>query len=264
MTVDIGFANILVYLLVVVRLAGMLGFNPLLSQSGVPAMVRSGLCVFLAFLLAPMQPADAVANVYAMSAFTFVFAAMRELAIGLVFGYIFQIFYYLLFYVGDIMDTDIGLSMAKTMDPASNIQAGFSSKFVTTIFVLYIFLTGAHYKLIEIFAGTFESISVGSFALNTGILEFLMTLFVKIFSLALRLCAPIMVAEFVLQASMGVLMKFIPQITIFVINFQMRIMLGLLLLLTMSPFIGAFIDSYIDVLFNNLVDAAAMMAQGSA
>ncbi|MDL2294133.1 flagellar biosynthetic protein FliR [Ruminococcaceae bacterium OttesenSCG-928-D13] len=260
MTVDIGFAGILLYLLVFVRLCGMLLFNPLLNRNGVPAMVRIGLILLLTLLLAPLQPDSAMENVYSMGAFSLVLAVFRELAIGLVFGYVFQVFYYLLFYVGDVIDTDIGLSMAKTMDPAVNISTGFSTSLVTTVFSLYIFVSGSHYKLFEIFASTFRNINVGSFTLSAGILSFCVELFCMVFSLALRLAAPMMVAEFALQFSMGVLMKFIPQITVFVINFQLRIMLGLLMLFMFAPYIGSFIDSYIDVLFDNLVDAAALLA----
>ncbi|MDL2327180.1 flagellar biosynthetic protein FliR [Ruminococcaceae bacterium OttesenSCG-928-A11] len=260
MVVDIRFAGILLYLLVFVRLCGMLLFNPLLNRNGVPAMTRLGLILLLTLMLAPMQPDSAMANVYGMGAVSLVFAVFRELAIGLVFGYVFQVFYYLLFYVGDIIDTDIGLSMAKTLDPASNINSGFSTSFVTTIFSLYIFTSGSHYKLFEIFASTFSNINVGTFTLSSGILSFCIELFCMVFSLALRLAAPMMVAEFALQFSMGVLMKFIPQITVFVINYQLRIILGLLMLFMFSTYIGNFIDTYIDVLFDNLVDAAALLA----
>jgi flagellar biosynthetic protein FliR len=261
MAVTFAFANILVYLLVWVRLAGMILLNPLLSRNGVPAMVRAGLALFLALLLAPQQPAATFEAVYAMSTAGYLFAAVRELALGVVFGYVFQVFYYMLFYVGDVIDTDIGLSMAKTMDPATNISTGFSTSLLTALFALYLFVSGSQYTLLHIFADTFESINVGSFTLNTGLLAFLLRMFGRVFVLALRLAAPLIVAEFILQFSMGVLMKFIPQITIFVVNFQLRIILGLLMLYVFAPYIGAFIDNYIGALFDNLVDAAAMMAQ---
>ena len=260
MTIDMAFTNILVFLLVWVRLAGMLLFNPLLSRNNIPATVRMGLVFFLAMLLAPTQPAIAMANVYSLDAYQYVFAAVRELAIGLIFGYIFQLFYYMLYFAGDLMDTDIGLSMAKVFDPHTSVQTGFSSSIVTIMFTLYIFITGSYLTLIHLFADTFTTIPVGEFTLSTSILSFVLRLFTRAFSLALRLAAPFMVAEFILQASMGVLMKFIPQVTVFVINFQLRIGLGLILLFAFAPYIGQFIDRYIDVLFDQLVQMATLMA----
>lgn len=262
MEVNIAFANILTYMLVFVRLAGMLAFNPLLSRNNIPTNVRVGLVLFMTMLLAPLQPTSAMAAVYDLNTYMFIFAVLRELAIGLVFGYIFQIFYYLLFFAGDIIDTDIGISMAKVMDPSTSIQTGFTSWVVTILFTLYVFATGSHLTLLHIFADTFKTIPVGTFQLNTNIVQFVLMLFTRTFSLVIRLVAPFMVAEVILQASMGILMKFIPQITVFVINFQMRILLGIIMLYLFAPFIGQFVDAYIDTLFDNLIDAAALMSGG--
>ncbi len=262
MVVDIAFANILVYLLVFVRLAGMLVFNPLLSRRNVPAQVRVGLVVFLALLISPLQPESVVEYVYGLGMVGLVVGIFKELFIGIVYGFVFQVFYYLLFFVGDVIDTDIGISMAKTFDPATNIQTGFSSSLVTILFVLYVFATDSHLALFQMFALSFEQINVGALQLSTNILSFGLTLFTQVVALVLRLAAPIMVAEFVLQFSMGVLMKFIPQITVFVINFQLRILIGLLLLFALAPFIGQFIDNYIDIMFASLVQASEIMVAG--
>ncbi len=259
MSLEIAFTGILTYLLVFVRFLGMIVFNPILSRNGVPAMVRIGLALFLTLMIAPMQP---VAGVAAMGDLEYAFAAVKELFLGIVYGFVFQIFYYMLYMVGDFIDTDIGISMAKTFDPATNIQVGFSSTFINLVFVLYIFATGSHLALIKLFAESFELIPLGVSALSTTVYTFVIQLFISVFLLVLRLWAPFMVAEFILQASMGILMKFIPQITVFVINFQLRIMLGILMLFMFAPFVGQFIDNYITVLFQNLADIPAVVMSG--
>lgn len=262
MTIGISFSNILVYLLVWIRFAGMILFNPVLSRRNVPAMARQGLTLFLALMVAPLQMGAAAPQVYSMNIASFTFALIRELGVGFIYGFVFQIFYYFLFYIGDMMDQDIGVGMAKSFDPGTNIQTSFSSSTLTLVFTLYIFATGSHLALFRIFIESFKSIPVGAFKLNDQLIVFMLKLFISTFMLALRLMTPVMVAEFVLQASMGILMKFVPQITVFVINFQLRIFLGLIMLLTLAPYIGQFIDGYIDVMFNNLFNATNLMAGG--
>lgn len=259
MTLEIGFQGLVLFLLVLARFAGMIGFNPLLSRNNVPAVVRAGLVFFLSLLVAPTLSA---ANLPDMGGFAFAFALVRELAVGLVYGYVFNLFYYFLAYAGDFVDTDIGLAMAKTFDPGTNIQSAFTSTLFTLLFSLYIFATGSHLALIKIFCESFQMIPPGAHTLNTGIFSFAIQLFISVFLLSLRLVAPFMVAEFILQASMGILMRFIPQITVFVINFQLRIILGLLMLYLFAPFIGQFIDNYITALFSSLIDATAVMGGG--
>ena len=258
-TAQLGFAEILVYLLVFVRLSGMFLFNPIFSRTGVPVMTRMGLIFFLAVVLVPTLPAGTVEAVYSMNSFEFIAAIVAELFIGLIFGFIFMIFYRMLNFVGDTMDTDFGIAMAKTFDPTSNIQVGFSSALLTTLFVLYLFATGGQYALIRLFSSTFQTIGLGTATMNTNVIVFVLQMFTQVFALAIRLAAPFMVAEFILQASMGILMKFIPQITVFVINFQLRIILGMLMLYTFAPFVGEFIDNYIDTMFATLVNAAELM-----
>lgn len=260
MTIQIEFAGLLVYLLVFVRFLGMIVFNPVLMRSAVPSMVRIGIALLLTLIIAPMQPIEQVLE---MSTVEYTFAAIKELGIGFVYGMVFIIFYYLMYYVGDRVDMDIGMAMAKSMDPGANVQTGFAGSYFTTIFVLYYFASGCFHTTIRMFANSFVAIPPGVVQFSVPIYEFVIDLFIAIFLLALRMVAPFMVAEFVLQCAMGILMKFVPQITIFVINFQLRIMLGMLMLLVFTPYVAEFIDSYISVMFDNMADIPALFV-GSA
>lgn len=259
-TLDLQFAALLVYMLVFCRFAGMFAFNPMLVRSNVPARIRVALALFFTLLVAPMQPIEAV---YSMSDFEYLFAIVREVLVGAVYGYVFQIYYNFLHMAGDLIDTDIGLSMAKIFDPSSNIQASATGRLFNLIFVLYFFSTGSHLALFRMYVDSFNMIPVGAAGLSSNIIVFAIDLFSSLFSLILRLSAPIMVAAVILQAALGILMKFIPSISVFVINVQLRVLLGLILLFMLAPFIGQFINNYIDLLFTDLTAAVQILATGS-
>ena len=62
-------------------------------------------------------------------------------------------------------------------------------------------------------------------------------LFVECTLMAVKLCMPILAAELLGQMGMGILMKVIPQINIFVINIDLKVIIGLALeLLLIAPF----------------------------
>ena len=62
-------------------------------------------------------------------------------------------------------------------------------------------------------------------------------LFIQTFLLAVQLSLPVLTAELIGQVGMGILMKAIPQINAFVINIELKVVLGLVLvLLLMAPF----------------------------
>ena len=61
--------------------------------------------------------------------------------------------------------------------------------------------------------------------------------FIQTFLLAVQLSLPVLAAELIGQVGMGILMKAIPQINAFVINIELKVVLGLVLvLLLMAPF----------------------------
>lgn len=125
---DSVMAGLPAYMLVFVRMAAMIGTNPLLSRRNVPAAVRAGLTALLTFLIAPGL------TVAPMDQMTLVLAMLKEFLVGFACGYVFQIFYYMLFFAGDVMDMQFGLSMAKVFDPGTNMQVSVSGNFLNILF----------------------------------------------------------------------------------------------------------------------------------
>ena len=59
--------------------------------------------------------------------------------------------------------------------------------------------------------------------------------------LSLKLALPILAASLIGQLGMGILMKVIPQINVFAINLELKIILGLFLIMLLTTPIGEFI-----------------------
>ena len=57
----------------------------------------------------------------------------------------------------------------------------------------------------------------------------------------MKLCLPILAAELIGQLGMGILMKVIPQINVFAINFELKIILGLAMVILLLPLMGEFV-----------------------
>ena len=249
-------SNTAVWLLVFARMGGMLGMNPLFSRRNVPAAVRAGLTFLLTMLVAPGASGAAITG---SGSLDLAMALLRELFVGLACGYVFQIYYYMLFFVGDWMDMHFGLSMAKVFDPGTSIQASVSGNLFNTFFLLYFFATDSHLLLIRIFLDSFRILPVGAVTLTSDTPEFFLELFISAFSLGLRLALPFVAAEVVVEVTSGVLMKLIPQISVFVINMQIKVLLGFVLLLAFSGPIATFLDNYMRIMLENMQWAFSAM-----
>ncbi len=241
---------LLTYVLVFFRMAGLLAFNPLLSQNNIPRQFKVALILGMTFFATPA----AAASGYTMPATDagFVWAMLCELTLGLGVGFIFQCFYYMLFFVGDIADQGFGLSMAKAFDPETNIQSSLTGRLLQFMFVCYFFAANGHLIFIQIAVSSYDFVGVGAQTFFEQAPSFLILLFIQVFSLAMQLLAPFLVATITLEAAMGILMKLIPQINVFVVHFQFKIIFGFLLLLLYSKPISNFIINYQTIMFQQM------------
>ena len=237
--------NFDIFLLVLARMAGMVLVNPVFGRKGLPMMVRMGLVLSLSLFVLPAAELQAVA-VSGLTTFGMAEAIIKEVMMGLAIGYVFQLFFSMLYVAGDVLDTLFGFSMGKVMDPISGIQSSVFAQFINVFFCLYFFATGSHLLMVKIFAYTYEVVPVGVTGfVSNALLSYLINLFGSVFGMVIRLTLPFAAAEFVLEVTMGVLMKLIPQIQVFVINIQAKILLGLLLMMLFAYPVGAFLDTYI-------------------
>lgn len=242
MSIDFSVVSVPAYLLVFARFAAMFAFNPFFSRAGVPAAARVILTVSLTLIMAPIAPFTAALT----SSLALLAALLREVLIGAALGFVFTVFFYSIYFAGDFLDMQMGVSMAKVMDPATRVQSSVSSAFFTTVLGLLFFVTDSHLVTVHLFASSFFIAPVGGGFDFSAVPMFIITLFSSTFSMALRLVLPIAAAEFVVEMGMGILMKLIPQIHVFVINIQIKLILGIGLMFLFASPISTFLDNYID------------------
>ena len=136
MQLDFMMESISVYILVFCRIGSMIFFNPLLARKNLPSQFKVALVLGITILITPALAADT--NII-VTDLAFLLMMIKELLVGFACGFVFQMFYYLLFTAGDIIDMGFGLSMAKAFDPGTNIQLSMSGNLFQFVFILYIF-----------------------------------------------------------------------------------------------------------------------------
>jgi len=244
--ISLTLTDVNLFALVFTRVGGMLFFNPLLNRKNIPTQFRIAFALGLALLIMPNIPSSTVSGI---AGFGLVFAIIKELFTGICFGVLFQIYYYLLFVAGDIIDMGFGLSMAKAFDPSTNIQTSLTGSFFQLVFIVYFFVTDCHLIFVKLIISTFGLVGIGGMNFGADIGSFICAQFVSAFGLIMHLAIPFIAASFILEIGMGVLMKLIPQINVFSIHFQFKILLGLSLLFLFAVPVTEFIQTYINEIF---------------
>ena len=235
------------FLYITARVSGFVLFNPILGRNSIPAIVRTGFILVLAFFISSVTHATVATP---PSTVVFGVRLLLELAIGYVLGMVMQFFFFIPQMTGLVVDTQMGLTMNQIYDAGSQANLSVSAVFLNAMMILLFFAANGHHTLMRIFVSSADLIPFGTMALNyTTLVEDMLELFISCIVLAVKMSMPIIAAELLGQLGMGVLMKAIPQINVFTINIELKVIIGLVLLLVLlSPFSEFFLQMELEML----------------
>lgn len=245
------------FLLILARMSGCVFFNQIFGRGNLPALLKTSLSLFLTIIVYGMLPheGDIVIN----TLIEYIFLGIKEIFIGFLIGYIINIFFSTVVISGGILDMQTGMSMSQIFDPSSNISMGITGSFFNIILLLVFFSANGHLTLIKIFITSCKLIEIGNFTIPKELFYNMVQLFQQILVLALKLSMPIMAVEIILEAGMGILMKAIPQIQVFSVNVQLKIIVGLLLIMVLVPTFSTFIDNTITLMFDTIENSLSAL-----
>lgn len=246
---SIQFNGLEIYLLVFVRLFAFFMFNPVFSRKNIPQSAKLAFIVWITLIVAPLVQSQNVQN---MDDLSFILLIFKELLLGYFLGYIVQLYLYMLLFVGDLLDYQFGLSMAKVFDPQTYVQVSIIGNLFQLLFIVLFFMSNSHLMFIQMITNSFSYISLETWFSLSSVIPFILDLFMSVFMMVIKLALPMIVAAFTLEISMGILMKLIPQIHVFVINIQVKVMLGIFLLLVLIQPITHVLDKSLGEMIQNM------------
>jgi flagellar biosynthetic protein FliR len=221
------------FALVAFRVMGLFLAAPLIAGAAVPARVKVLLAVTLAAAVYPIVatggPGGGPTGIAPASVGLFALVPMIafEAAIGAAMGFLAGMPMHAANFAGFIMGHQMGLTLARTYDPTSEVETDLISQ------LLYILAAGAFLAiggLEALFLGvatSFERIPAGGFRPDLTPLDIAVGLMGSSLELALRVSAPVLGIVSLILVALGVLGKTLPQINAMTVGFMLKIILGL-------------------------------------
>ena len=241
--------NFIVFIMVLARVSGIFTFNPIFARNNVPGTIKAGASMLLAVV---MTAAGGMSYTMPSGLFPFVFDMAKELLIGAVLGLFVNLMLQVFSLAGEVTDMQLGLSMAKSYDPTYGGQTGTTSSYYSYWFILYFFAVGGHLSYIKLFAVSYETIPIGYAGFNINIAYIMVNYFETVMTLGLKLAMPVVAASLITEFCIGVLMKAVPSIHVFVLNIQLKMLVGFVVLAASCGVVSEFMDKVMDILFTNL------------
>ena len=239
-------ADLTLFMMITARMTGFVLFNPFFGRRGIPGIVKSGFILLLAVTVYTMAPPPSPApDMLLELALMF----LAELGLGYVLGLVVNLFFYIPLLAGSTIDTQMGLSMGATYDPGTQTSASTTGTLLHVMMSLLFFAANGHHTLLRIIMTSGQIVPFGAVAFGETLYSALLRLFIDCTVLGVKLCMPVLGAELLGQMGMGILMKAIPQINIFAINIELKVLIGLgLTFLLMTPFSEFLLDAELSML----------------
>jgi flagellar biosynthetic protein FliR len=241
-----SFGQVAGFLLVLVRAGALLLTLPFFGSPQVPPLAKAGLALSVALVLAPVVPVPAEAVPRATGDFLLVVAG--EIVLGAILGLAVRMLMTSVQIMGQLIGFQMGFAVANVLDPVSGVQASVLAQFAFLITILVMFSINAHHYFFRALADSFTLVPVGQLSLGQDLFRQVMDAASRMFSLAVRLGAPVIAALLFTDVIMGILAKTVPQMNILMVGFPIKITVGMFFLsLTMTLIIPMLADIFEDI-----------------
>ena len=147
-------------------------------------------------------------------------------------------------FAGSIADMEIGLSMVSLLDPATKQQATFTGVFYQYMFTLIMIISGLYQYLLRALADTFTLVPInGAVFKSEALLESILMFLADYMVIGFRIILPIFCAMIFLNCVLGVLAKVSPQLNMFAVGMQLKVLVGLGILFLSVRMLPALADN---------------------
>lgn len=227
LNITISQQDIEAFFLVLVRISSFVSVAPFFGESYVPIRYKLGFAVALSYLVYLIIPDGTLPYDTTLGYATLI---VKESVVGLLVGFSAYICNTIVLFAGRIIDMDIGLSMANLYDPSTKEQVSLTGSFYQRIIMILFILSGMHLYLLGAIVDTFKLIPIGGLSLNVSLYNSFVGFLADYFIIGFRIVLPIFAVTLIVNCAMGIMTKVAPQIHMFSVGMQIKILVGLLVL----------------------------------
>lgn len=230
---DMFINNLELFLLVFVRMTGLFVTAPIFGRGNIPAYFKIGFAFTTALL---MTNVIQVGNIIETDNFMiYALYIIKEFIVGIIIGFVAYAVFTSIYIAGQIIDMQIGFGMVNVIDPLSNIQVPVTANLYYMLAMLIFLATNGHHMLIKALYQSFDIVPLGSAIIGPQMKDNILVVFKNMFSMGVKIAAPILAAIIIADVVLGIISKTIPQMNVFVLGMPLKIFIGLVIILITIP-----------------------------
>lgn len=220
------------FILILVRITSFVFLAPFFGMTNTPTQTKLGLSVFLTLIMYNVLPEMTVEYT---SLLEYSAIVVKEAAAGLLIGFSAYICSNIILFAGRMIDMDMGLAMASMFDPTAMQMSTITGSLYNNLIMLLMLVSDMHVFLLSAIKDSFTLISIGNMKINASMYETMIGFLTNYFVIGFRIVLPIFVAILILNCALGIMTKIAPQIHMFSIGIQIKVIGGLIILFLIVP-----------------------------
>ena len=247
------FGQIDVFMLVMVRILGFMIMVPVISGQTIPMASRMAFAFVCSIVV---MTSGSVVAPESLNLLDYFFVILNEFTAGFLIGFTVSLMFSIFHMIGQQTDYQIGFTMVSVQDPITQVQTPITGNLIYFTFLVF-FVTQGGFTLIMMFTlSTYHVIPVGNaFILGNSDLVFtILNMLGTYLDLGLRFSLPIIAVITVINVALGILVKAVPQMNVFVVGLPTKVAVGLMGIMMLVPFwYDAIYTPFTEILYDNII-----------
>jgi flagellar biosynthetic protein FliR len=151
-----------------------------------------------------------------------------------------------------LMGYQMGFAVANVLDPTSEERVSIIGQFIFIFGILYFLALDGHHMLIRALDQSYVMAPPMGVGLTGGTVTILVRMFTGMFVIGLQIALPIIGTLFLIDVSLGIIAKTVPQMNVFIIGLPLKTLVGLMILTATFGLISFFMRIEVGRLATNL------------
>ena len=246
------------FFLIFLRIGAILMNLPIFKSKSIPILFKFGLAFAASIVLYPLL--DLTLFGAPIDLGHFAIGAVGEILLGVSIGMAVNLFFVGLQMAGQIAGYQMGMALARVMDPSAGQQVPLLAQFYELFAFLVFLILNAHHWFFKALVDSFVLVPPMGFRLNGSLIEQLMGMGGNIFVIAIKVGAPIIAALLLTSIAFGLIARTVPQMNVLFVAMPLKIMIGLLFIGFSLPYL----TGYLSTVFSNLGDTLFMLMKAAS
>jgi len=231
--------EVITFMLVFGRALGLIVAAPFWGGRAVPVLVRVWIAVILAMATYPLiQLGNFNAEISILGFFVTV---AGEVFLGLVLGWLAQLIFAGVRLAGQEIELRSGLGLVQLIDPHQGGHSGLFATFLEIAAGLIFFALNGHHLLIQALVASFSVFPLAGEKFIARVADGMISSSGEIFTIALRISAPVLLGLLLSDILLGMLSRAVPQMNVFMVAQPLQFGLCMLLMMLSLPALVWFI-----------------------